>query len=619
MKKLTIMLGLLANVLLSGAQNAIVLKDDIVVEVDNSGDGYTVSRSYTYRVLNDRAGEMLNYVGYFSKNNELTSFSGNLVTDDGFTRKIKKSDLLMSEYSRNLADDSYMYLFHISPPSYPATITYTIKEVYNKEMIALPPLAPQCDYGVEVKNAKYKIIYPAGFSFNTYAANTDVKPVESVDKSGKKVVTYEMSDIKAIEKEPYCRYFTERVPIIRFSPVKFLYADKRGSLKTWQDMGMWSYDLGKFRDQLPPDATAKIHEVADTCNDAKGKVAALYKLLGEHTHYVSIQLGIGGYQPMNAADCWKLCYGDCKGLSNLMKAMLKEVGIKSHMVAIGTTHKSLYRQFPSFQQMDHMILEVPLEKDTCWLECTNTAYPVGYVHEDIAGHDALELTENGGRIVTLPEYADTLNRNVTKVDVTLEANGAAVVDVVDDYSNRQYEDVMGIDKLDHKELVTTTNGMYGIPEVTVKDVKVENNAVPFRTPHMVIKYKADSRKYANVTGNRLFIKPAHIFGRYRTPLFGEGRTEDLLVRYGYADEKVITINIPEGYEVEAMPAPSVVTKPFGKIVFVAMKVDDKIILGEQIEMKKGSYPVSMAGEMREFFKKCNVAASVKVVLRKRTQ
>ena len=40
-------------------------------------------------------------------------------------------------------------------------------------------------------------------------------------------------------------------------------------------------------------------------------------------------------------------------------------------------------------QMNHAMLCVPLpeKKDTLWLECTNPSVPLGYRHEDVAGHD----------------------------------------------------------------------------------------------------------------------------------------------------------------------------------------------------------------------------------------
>ncbi len=75
-----------------------------------------------------------------------------------------------------------------------------------------------------------------------------------------------------------------------------------------------------------------------------------------------MQLGIGGYKPIAAEKVFSVNYGDCKALSNYMKAMLEVAGIKSNLVVIGNGMPSLNRNFASVNQANHMILCVPLEK-----------------------------------------------------------------------------------------------------------------------------------------------------------------------------------------------------------------------------------------------------------------
>ena len=68
--------------------------------------------------------------------------------------------------------------------------------------------------------------------------------------------------------------------------------------------------------------------------DPQTKVAVLYNYLQQNTHYVGIQLGIGGWQTYDAAYVATKKYGDCKALSNFMISLLKEAGIKGHAVVI---------------------------------------------------------------------------------------------------------------------------------------------------------------------------------------------------------------------------------------------------------------------------------------------
>ena len=65
---------------------------------------------------------------------------------------------------------------------------------------------------------------------------------------------------------------------------------------------------------------------------------------------------------------------------NAQRASLASFGGNDRLTSVG--------------QLAHVILEVPLLGDTLWLECSPP--PAGYVHEDIAGHNAVEIGPKGG-------------------------------------------------------------------------------------------------------------------------------------------------------------------------------------------------------------------------------
>ena len=94
--------------------------------------------------------------------------------------------------------------------------------------------------------------------------------------------------------------------------------------------------------------------------------------------------------------------------------------------------------------MNHVILQVPLPQDTLWLECTNPSLPFGYVHQDIAGHDALLIEPTGGQMYRLPTYPDSLNTQHIVANITLSPTAEARIEVNEISRIFQYENEAGI-------------------------------------------------------------------------------------------------------------------------------------------------------------------------------
>ena len=101
---------------------------------------------------------------------------------------------------------------------------------------------------------------------------------------------------------------------------------------------------------LPEDIKKKVHELTDHLKDPREKINVLYDFLQKNTHYISIQLGIGGWQPFPADYVAAKRYGDCKALSNYMIAWSNDPMIPKSTIGISIcilitiilSHETLY-------------------------------------------------------------------------------------------------------------------------------------------------------------------------------------------------------------------------------------------------------------------------------------
>ena len=563
-------------------------------------------------ILNNTATDKGSFTCYVSPTSSLKNFSGTLCDAQGRTlRKFKRSDLKYTEFSGGtLASDIATYYLEVYAPSYPYTVRYEYEMAYKNGLFNFPTFIPVGSKGTALEKGVYTVSVPAGMQFRYKGLHIGAPAKESAD--GRDVYRWVLENVPAIKPEPASPPILDLVPLVFAVPGEFEYEKTRGSMCDWASYGIWQCGLLEGRNRLPEALRAEVHRRTDDLATAREKVRALYDYLGESTRYVSIQLGIGGQQPATAEEVFKTKFGDCKALSNYMHAMLGECGIESDYAIIHTSRRRMSPDFASPDQADHAILRVPLARDTLWLECTNTEVPFGYIHRKIAGHDAIVFRNGTGELVTLPQYADSLNRMVQEVEITISEDGSAEGHISERYETGQYEQQMGFPKMDEKKRTDYLLGALKIPMVKVSGITCDEHKEAL--PWIEMDYAISSPKYFNITGNRCFV-PQTPFTNL-SPYRDKERHYDIYVGMGYSDITTVRIQIPENMQVEACPRPCCVTEPFGSY---SLKIDvgqGLITIEQRTCMHAGTYPRKMFGQYRDFITGRAKAFNANIVLKK---
>ena len=566
----------------------------------------------TTTILHESASDFGFFSCTCSKSNQLISFKGQVTDASGnIIRKMKIKDLKKTEYSPYLAIDDYIMYLEYTPSSFPVTVTYEWELDCKDNLVEFPPFCPQTDYNVDVKRAAYHLAAPQELGVR-YAFKNISQPAEVYkNKAGAQVISLEMTDIPRVKKIPYTRPIYDRVPIAYFAPSLFVYYETQGSLSNWKEFGMWQFGMLRGRDILPEDIRNEIHQLTDSLGDDRQKVEAIYNLLGKKTRYVAILFGIGGQRPASAIDVCSSGYGDCKGLTNFMRAMLQEVGITSNYTTISTRNRQLLKDFASVGQMNHVILQVPIKNDTIWLECTNPQLPFGYVHGDIAGHDAIEVSRAGGRLVHIPAYPDSTNLARNQIRLQLDGSGIADIDVSSVFYNLRMESRIPVYKMGRDEQKKAILRMLYAPQA-----EIDKSEFKMEGPVLSLDAHVRSKNYTTATGKRLFVPVCPIRRDTSIPAVDEERLEDFYIETGYCDEDEIIITLPEGSEIEATPSDVIINESFASFHSIIKRKGSQIIITNRLLVKSGTYDKSSYSRFIEFMKKVNTAYGQKVVLKK---
>lgn len=614
-------LALIGVVAEAGTDHDAVVVEQVTQVVCKDKNHATVKSRAVYEILNERGKDLASMALTCDKYDKLTSFSGLVAGADGKElKKIKRGDLKRTEFSAEaFATDSYILYYDYTPPAYPITVTYEWTREMTDNLIGFDPFTPQSGVRMLVKHAKYTLTAPADMGLRHKVVNLPLTAVaETKNADGTTMLTAEVDNLAPIPDESYSLPAVDLLPAVYFAPSDFNYLGTSGNCATWESFGKWQYELLEGRDALSDELKARLHAMTDTCTSVRSKIALVYDLLAHTTRYVSIQLGIGGLQPFPASEVSRTGFGDCKGLTNYMSAMLKEVGVSSVYCTINSRRrKNFYSDFASAGQSNHVVLCVPEAADSLWIECTNATLPLGYVHSGIAGHNAMAVDERGGHLVRLPEYADTLNMQCTNVDVTLAADGSANLAVRQRSEYEQYEDLLFLRYADDKSRKEWLLKNITAPQAVVTAMAVQEHRTPFAVPQMELTGQIASKKFANISGTRLLVPLNPTHRGYKTVPKNSNRQGKVYVGAGFRDVDTVTFHIPEGFAIEALPAPVCIKEAFGEFVMSAAATDGHtVVVSASLTMHEGVYSAETYASLYEFKKKVRQQYSQMLLLKK---
>ncbi|HTM93374.1 MAG TPA: DUF3857 domain-containing protein [Flavisolibacter sp.] len=604
-------------------KNANVVKrmEEIVFEIVNLKEA-VYRRKVAYTILNENAERYAAMVVGYDKLRKVLSFEGTLYDAKGnVLRKAKNKDVkdFSAVQDISLFDDNRVKVLDFTNQFYPYTVEFETEVKYNNTYM-LPDWFPQQNEKLSVESSSYSFIAPADYTIRFKTFNYEGLPSSSVEKN-KQIKTWKVTGLAAVKKLFASPTWNELTPSVYFAPSEFEMEGYKGNGSTWQDLGKFPLALNQGRDKLPDDIIQKVTDLTKNINDEKEKIRVLYNYLQQNTRYISIQLGIGGLQPFEASFVAKKGYGDCKALSNYMYSLLKAAGITSYYTLVkggrDLDDKYLVEDFPS-DQFNHIILCVPLSKDTVWLECTSQTESAGYMGDFTGNRKALLITEDGGKLVSTPHYGIKENIQVRTIKGKINSNGALVMNVATNYKCLQQDEKSAlINQLSKDKVRKYLQDDLELSTYEVSNFKYEQkkNVLPEIDEQLDVVVD----NYATITGKRLFITP-NILSRGGMKLSDEEeRKVDFVLDYEFRDEDNYEIEIPEGYSLEAMPQEVSLKTKFGFYSCTTKLDGNKIIYHRVREQFGGRFPAKDQKELAKFFEDIYKADRARMVLVKKTE
>ncbi len=553
----------------------------------------------------------------YNKTIRLNHFRGALYDASGKrTEKISSSDLkdVTATTGGTLYQDDRIKIYVPDADDFPFTVEYEY-DTDLKGTVMYPAWKPQDSYYQGVERSLLKIV-----AREDILPRYDSRRLEAPERSsseGYQILQWKAENLPPLHPEPLSVSLRDRVPVLYLAPRSFYYEHSAGDMSSWKSIAQWISGLNKGRRDLPAATRTKIAALTAPLGSTEEKARAVYRYMQQHTRYVSVQLGIGGYQPYPASYVDEKGYGDCKALCNYTCALMEAAGVDARYVLVkaGSNAGDILTDFPS-NQFNHVIVSIPAGKDTFWLECTSQTQPFGFLGSFTADRHALMIGDDDGIIVRTPSYDESENIQYRRAVVDISGNGSATAVVHTEYGGLQYENVEEALLLRGEELKKWYYNNLDIPNFVISEVTLQSNtsgALPVAEENAQVLLK----RYMTLQGNKAFL-PLNLMNKLDfIPKQTGPRQSDIYLYYPFTDIDTIVWNLPQGYVMQYGPKPVHITTPFGEYHSrIETGPGGVITYVRRVTMKKGRYPKEMMGELTDFRKKIAHADRQKVLLKK---
>lgn len=594
--------------------NAVVRLDETIVEI-TAKNKMEVTNHRVITILKKAGESSIKPYAFYSSKTKITDILAHVYNEQGEEiEKIKRKDFIdiSAVDGGTLYGDSRVKVFRYTPTSYPYTVDFSY--TYTTPNTAfLPRWMPIDDYMVSVEKSVFNMQIAESLKWRKKEKNFDNYVI--INRSSESLISYEMNQIPAQKREALSPSFYYYEPQLMVALEEFHLEGVDGSATDWESMGNWQYNsLLSNRDKLPESTVSLMKEKLTGITDREEKIKKVYEYVQNNTRYISVQLGIGGWQPISAEEVDRVKYGDCKGLTNYTKALLKSQGIESFysVVHAGQTKLDMEKDF-AIMQGNHVILNVPNEENDIWLECTSQKIPFGFLSDFTDDRDVLVVTPEGGKIKHTQSYLNDENSQITTGDLELDNVG----DIKANLEIKTY----GLQYDKHSQVVSMSgkdqNDYYTEYWNNINALKLEGVVFDHDKQNVYLseKIKVSAQSYVTKIGDNLLFKPNAFNVSKYVPSRYTDRKLSFEIDRGYTDSDEISIKLPVDFKLGKLPNPVVITSEFGNYEMAIQLIDkNRLKYTRKIQLKNGLYDKSKYDDYRNFRKKVKKYDNIKIVL-----
>ena len=356
-------------------------------------------------------------------------------------------------------------------------------------------------------------------------------------------------------------------------------------------------------------------EIASKASTPQAIADSTASWVRRNIRYLAIEHGEYAFRPETAPDVLKNRAGDCKGSANLIKALLKSNGLDGRLVWIGTNGDIPFEweKVPALCSGNHVIAACMLPDTTLFLDGTTTWAAPGYIPPSIRGRQV--IIENGADcilarvpdpgIIEDGEYISAefeIEGNDLTGNLCIELHGtkkSAFLSASTNTEPRNHEllikRILNYPRKSGEATELTMDGASTDDKVTICGKVLEKNA-------------------AKKIGDKIYLDLQPLRDAMMEQVDTTGRIRPYTLHSGYINGYIYSVKIPEGYQVDTLPAPLEIEDDWYDATIVYEKNDGMLVCVAKIETKSLEAMPSEISKRNSGVKALRRASDTQIVL-----
>lgn len=587
--------------------------DKITFKRDKKNNLVSVNQSHQEELTNLNSRSDISLYEFYDGQSEITKFKVKLrnnkdawtiINDDSYTSNdLFHNDVRVKSARVDFPVMAYRYRFEM---------TKEIKDIKYFPNIFFTSEYPALKRKIQFVIPDWLEVELKEMNFEGYTITKD-STYNSNNKETK--ITYTIEHSKGFIDESNAPGITYLYPHILILAKSFTDSDgnKQTLFKTTQDQYNWYKTLVDAMNDDDTVLQEKVNELIKTANNDEEKIKAIYYWVQDNIRYIAFEDGIAGFKPDDAQNVFNKRYGDCKGMANLTKRMLKLAGFDARLTWIGTRRIAYDYSTPSLSVDNHMICTLLKDNKRIFLDGTEKYNAYGEYAHRIQGKQV--LIENGDEYILdrVPETEAETNKETylfeAKIDgdalvgkATRTFNGESRSSWLYTYNNFKTDKKSEALKyyLNHNDKnvavtnIQTTDLNNRDQEIVINyELKQKNRVSDFDDIYIDLDYEKDFAGY----------------------LFDE-RKNDFLFYHKKDYTSIIHLEIPEGYTVSEKPEnTSLKTENIQADISLNI-IDNQLVLKKVFKFKNAKIPKEEFPKWNVFIEKLKERYNTQIVLSK---